>query len=157
MVSANGVKKNRHGIIVRGGEVRDAPAIVALRADWYEKAGIPIIPIPPQAVWMVAEWALDGKVVACMAVIAPELGLGVTYIPEMFCDPSRQGKLGLKAFLEKLHDLPGKKATSVPIRNTALLDILHGAGYRDVEIVLEEGLDCQQPLPDPSSEASSGS
>lgn len=151
---ANGARRHRFGIIIRAPKMEDVDAVAEMRNAWYAKIGKPVVPTPPQAQWMVAEWALTGKVVAAMAVIPPELLEGRAFITEIYCAEGREGKFGIRAFAEKLDELPARKATSVPAENEAMQNLLKSAGYRVTELTFEKDQTCPEPSP-PSLEASS--
>lgn len=146
---ANGAVRHRYGIIIRAPAKAtletDLAAVAELRGAWYAKSGKPVVPTPPQAQWFVAEWALTGKVVAAMAVIAPELLDGRAFITEIYCAEGREGKLGIRAFVEKLDELPAVKATSVPVENEAMQNVLKSAGYRVTELTFEKDQICPEP------------
>lgn len=146
----------RFGIVVRKAEFLDAPAIAAMRKEWYDENGMPIVAVPEVATWFIGETALvPQRVIACMAVIPGELNPnGDTFVTDLYCEKgTREGKLGIKAFLEKLDELPGRKLASAPINNLGIQKVFESAGYRAIEVVLAKGEPCPAQL-DPSSAAS---
>lgn len=144
--------KQKFGIMVREATERDAPAIDKMRSEWYAKHGAPISPVPPMSVWMVGEYVLTGTVVAVMAITppqffaTPESPEGTTYLSDLYCVDSREGKLGIRAIFERLDELEGRKITAVPVANEAMEKILQNIGYTVAEKVFTKGgASCQLP------------
>lgn len=116
--------------------VENWPQIEAMRCLHYRRTGAERIPVPDTAKWMVA---LYGEIVtASAAVIDRDINGTLLWVTDMYCLPSRLGRLGITRIIDWLELSDVRIAGTIPIWNKPLLNALARRHYFPVEITMEK-------------------
>lgn len=112
------------------------PQIQAMRLQHYVRSHVERIPVPDSAKWMVALYG--DHVVACVAVIERDMNGVLLWVTDMYCLPSRLGRLGIAKIIDWLELSDARIAGTIPVWNKPMLNALARRHYFPVEITMEK-------------------
>lgn len=126
--------------------MRDVCVTVATIENWAQiedmryqhrvRTGAERIPVPDVAKWMVALYG--ERVTACAAIVERDINGTLLWVTDMYCLPSRLGRLGITKIIDWLEMSDARIAGTIPVWNKPMLNALARRNYLPVEVTMEK-------------------